>query len=65
MKATILGKPLCVDCQNAAAILRDKGYDVTELDINTDPDAMALHALIDGGETIPVVTLRGVPKDGL
>lgn len=59
MTATIFGKPLCEDCQKAHAFYEARGYEVEFKDINADPDAMALHALLDGGDTVPVIVLRG------
>ena len=60
-KCLVLGKSLCIECQDAAMDYAQRGYSVEFQDIDHDPDAMALHALLDGGETIPVIILRGVP----
>lgn len=64
--ASVYGRPFCVGCRNTAAQLRDKGYEVTEFDIDTDLDARALFAERDGDpDNLPYVELRGVPGDGL
>lgn len=41
-----------------------RGYAVEFKDIDRDVDAYALHQLLDGGEAVPVIILRGVPESG-
>jgi len=66
LRATIIGKTLCTACQDVADKLDDLGYEVTELDLDTDTDAMSLFALLDGDpENLPLVILRGLPEGGL
>jgi len=66
MTALVIGKAKCIGCRNVAAQLKDKGYEVTVQDYDTDPDARALYAYLDGdGENFPLVILRGVPPEGL
>ena len=57
--ALILGKALCLDCQAAAAWCKRRGYDAQFRDIDRDVEAYALHQQLDGGDTVPVVILRG------
>jgi len=58
--ALILGKALCLDCLSAEAWAERRGYvDVQFRDIDRDVEAYALHQQLDGGDTVPVVILRG------
>ena len=61
-RATIYGRAGCVDCERLAQILTKMGYDVLEIDITKDVDAMALFAERDGGDP-PYTELRGVPTE--
>ena len=63
-RALVLGKVLCQYCMAAEAQYAKAGYDVKFRDIDRDPDALALHQLLDGGDTVPVIILRGVPGKG-
>jgi glutaredoxin len=66
LRATIIGRPACVCCQDAERILADKGYEVAVQDVDKDSEAMALFSLLDGDpENLPVVILRGVPPGNL
>jgi glutaredoxin len=66
LKATIIGRPACVCCQDAERILADKGYEVQVQDVDKDTDAMSLFALLDGDpENLPLVILRGLPAGNL
>lgn len=64
LRAVILGKTLCQSYQEAAMDYAARGYAVEFKDIDHDVDVYALHQLLDGGETIPVIILRGVPESG-
>lgn len=62
-KAIVLGKELCIDCQEAKERYDKAGYAVEFKNIDKDVDAYALHQDLDGGETIPLVILYGVPHE--
>lgn len=63
-KAVIWSQPRCVWCDRAVALLTERGYEIEELKLNTQPDKLAFFKKFPSARTVPQIVLNGVHVGG-